>query len=257
MQPAIGAGRRRQMGTSQNNSLDSLNSTPHRASTNEEQALPAVFLAATPSADFDYSRPAIVINSPPVTSRAPPQTSHNASSVFTERVKKKSKSAVEHNLWLPALPQNRKVQPPQVLFTYCQNRSGSYFTTDGQSVCLGVEPTLELVTRYYFLSEGCCLKVAVFFLWGALSDERTGLRFAVQSRHLPSLLTTVSERIQRLWKLLLSEFLPSFLTSNLPIPSTILRGPLACHFFLIVIFFTVNGERFIEYSGRYMSSIMH
>jgi hypothetical protein len=37
------------------------------------------------------------------------------------------------------------------------------------------------VTRYYFLSEGCCLKVAVLFLWGALSDERTGLQFAVQS----------------------------------------------------------------------------
>jgi hypothetical protein len=36
-----------------------------------------------------------------------------------------------------------------------------YITTDGrsvsQSVCLGVEPTLGLVTRYYFLSEGCCL----------------------------------------------------------------------------------------------------
>jgi hypothetical protein len=31
----------------------------------------------------------------------------------------------------------------------------------GQSVSLGVEPTLELVTRYYFLSEGCYLKVAI------------------------------------------------------------------------------------------------
>jgi hypothetical protein len=29
--------------------------------------------------------------------------------------------------------------------------------TISQSVCLGVEPTLGLVTRYYFLSEGCCL----------------------------------------------------------------------------------------------------
>jgi hypothetical protein len=35
-----------------------------------------------------------------------------------------------------------------------------------QSVSLGVEPTLGLVTRYYFLSEGYCLKVEVFFLWG-------------------------------------------------------------------------------------------
>jgi hypothetical protein len=48
---------------------------------------------------------------------------------------------------------------------------------DSQWVSLGVEPTLELVTRYYFLSERYCLKVAVLFLWGALSDERTGLQF--------------------------------------------------------------------------------
>jgi hypothetical protein len=27
----------------------------------------------------------------------------------------------------------------------------------------------------------CCLKIAVLFLWGALSNERTGLQFAVQS----------------------------------------------------------------------------
>jgi hypothetical protein len=31
------------------------------------------------------------------------------------------------------------------------------------------------VARYYFLSNGCCLKVAVLSLWGALSDERSGL----------------------------------------------------------------------------------
>jgi hypothetical protein len=55
-----------------------------------------------------------------------------------------------------------------------------------QSVCLGVESTLGLVTRYYFLSEGCYLKFAVLFLWGALSDERTGLNFAVQSLDAPS-----------------------------------------------------------------------
>jgi hypothetical protein len=38
-----------------------------------------------------------------------------------------------------------------------------------------------LATRYYFMSKGCCLEVAVLFLCGALSDERTGLQFAVQS----------------------------------------------------------------------------
>jgi hypothetical protein len=36
-----------------------------------------------------------------------------------------------------------------------------------------------LATRYYFLSECCCLKVAVLLLWDALSDGRTGLQFAV------------------------------------------------------------------------------
>jgi hypothetical protein len=41
-------------------------------------------------------------------------------------------------------------------------------------------------TRCYFLSECCCLKFAVLFLRGALSDERTGLQFAVQSLNGPS-----------------------------------------------------------------------
>jgi hypothetical protein len=44
---------------------------------------------------------------------------------------------------------------------------------------LGVEPSLGIVTRYYFLPECCSLKVAVLFLWGTFSDERTGLQFAV------------------------------------------------------------------------------
>jgi hypothetical protein len=63
----------------------------------------------------------------------------------------------------------------------------SYFTTDGQSVSVsGFEPTLGLVTRYCFLSEGSCRKFAVLFLWGALSDERTSLQLAVQSPNGPS-----------------------------------------------------------------------
>jgi hypothetical protein len=36
-----------------------------------------------------------------------------------------------------------------------------------------------LATRYYFLSGCCSLKFAVLYLWGVLSDERTGLQFAV------------------------------------------------------------------------------
>jgi hypothetical protein len=40
-----------------------------------------------------------------------------------------------------------------------------------QSVCLGVEPTLEFMARYYFLPESC------FISAGTLSDERSGLSF--------------------------------------------------------------------------------
>jgi hypothetical protein len=63
---------------------------------------------------------------------------------------------------------------------HCRRRS--YFTTDGQSVSQYVLVTSTLVglaTRYYFLLECCYLKFAVLFLWGALSDERTGLQFAM------------------------------------------------------------------------------
>jgi hypothetical protein len=46
-----------------------------------------------------------------------------------------------------------------------------------QSVCLGVEPRLGLMTRCFFL-----LKVTVLSMWGALSDERSGLSFVSHSR---------------------------------------------------------------------------
>jgi hypothetical protein len=57
----------------------------------------------------------------------------------------------------------------------CQSQSQSYVTTDGQSANLswnkapiwGLRPVL-----YY------CLTVTGFLMWGALSDERTGLSFA-------------------------------------------------------------------------------
>jgi hypothetical protein len=48
-------------------------------------------------------------------------------------------------------------------------RSRSYFTTDSQSVSQYVLVSSALVglaTRYYFLSECCCLKFAVLYLWG-------------------------------------------------------------------------------------------
>jgi hypothetical protein len=70
------------VGTSQINFLASSSFTEQHAPSSEPQwsasTVPAVFLVATPSADFSYSRPAIAINSRPVTSRAPPQASHYA-----------------------------------------------------------------------------------------------------------------------------------------------------------------------------------
>jgi hypothetical protein len=53
--------------------------------------------------------------------------------------------------------------------------------TVGQSVCQGIEPILGLETRYYFLSEGCFLKVTVLSSYGALSDERSGLSLVILS----------------------------------------------------------------------------
>jgi hypothetical protein len=52
--------------------------------------------------------------------------------------------------------------------------SQSYITTDSQSVCLGVEPNLGLLTRDIFFF---FLKVTVLSFGGALSDERSGLSF--------------------------------------------------------------------------------
>jgi hypothetical protein len=67
-----------------------------------------------------------------------------------------------------------------------QDRGRGYFTTDGQSYVFVSSTVVGLASRYYFLSECCWLKLAVLFLWGALSDERTGLQFAVKSLNVPS-----------------------------------------------------------------------
>jgi hypothetical protein len=56
-----------------------------------------------------------------------------------------------------------------------KSRSPSYFTADGQSVF--VSSPLWNLWPYITSSQN----VAVFLLWGALSDERTGLQSAVQS----------------------------------------------------------------------------
>jgi hypothetical protein len=56
-----------------------------------------------------------------------------------------------------------------------QNQSQSYVTTGGQSASLSwnKEPIWDLRPDLYY-----CLTVAGFLMWGALSEERTGLSFA-------------------------------------------------------------------------------
>jgi hypothetical protein len=65
-------------------------------------------------------------------------------------------------------------RPPLQNSPHCQSRSQSegHIATDGQSVSLVVEPHVGITTRYLLLfdSNGRVL-------WGALSDERTGLSF--------------------------------------------------------------------------------
>jgi hypothetical protein len=43
-----------------------------------------------------------------------------------------------------------------------------------QSVCQGIEPTLGLVARYYFLSKGCFLKFAIVCCWLSLIRSQNG-----------------------------------------------------------------------------------
>jgi hypothetical protein len=50
-----------------------------------------------------------------------------------------------------------------LITTDIRSRSRSYFTTDRQPV-----------SQYVLVSSTYCLKFAVLYLWGALSDERTG-----------------------------------------------------------------------------------
>jgi hypothetical protein len=68
-----------------------------------------------------------------------------------------------HSAWV-GIPQ---LQMPELalLKNKSRSQSQSYVTTGGLSVCLGVKFTLELVIRYYFLSEGCCLVSVGRPLW--------------------------------------------------------------------------------------------
>jgi hypothetical protein len=76
-------------------------------------------------------------------------------------------------------PRKRVAQlyPPGTGFPL--RRQSSKFLYDWRSVCQYVLVSSTLVglaTRYYFLLECCCLKFAVLFMCGALSDERMGLQ---------------------------------------------------------------------------------
>jgi hypothetical protein len=54
--------------------------------------------------------------------------------------------------------------------------------TVSQSVCLGFEPQLGLMTRSFLF-----VTVAVLSIWGAFSDERTGLSFVSHSQPIVSI----------------------------------------------------------------------
>jgi hypothetical protein len=60
-----------------------------------------------------------------------------------------------------------------------------------QPLCQGIEPIPGLVTKYYFLSEGCFLKFAMLSFWGALSDERSGVICLSLSNNLPLFTTNI------------------------------------------------------------------
>jgi hypothetical protein len=64
-------------------------------------------------------------------------------------------------------------------FWEVKGKAGGYFTTDGRSVSMSWYQAPLWDLRPGVTS---CLKFAVLFLCGALSDERTGLQFAMSSR---------------------------------------------------------------------------
>jgi hypothetical protein len=81
----------------------------------------------------------------------------------------------------PGRPGPRTHVPPWTGWPSPKSKSRYNWRSVSQSVCQGIEPTLGLVTRYYFLSEGCFLKVTVLFLWGALSNAKSGPSFVILS----------------------------------------------------------------------------
>jgi hypothetical protein len=80
------------------------------------------------------------------------------------------KHAVQRGIWVPAHHSD---------IVYCPSSKLLYDWRSVSQYVLVSSTLVGLGTRYYFLSEGCCLRIAVLSLWGALSQERAGLQFAV------------------------------------------------------------------------------
>jgi hypothetical protein len=72
--------------------------------------------------------------------------------------------------------QRKKIKFWEKLIACFQSQSQSYVTTDLQSASLSWNktPIWGLRPDLYY-----CLTVAGLLMWGALSDERTGLQFAI------------------------------------------------------------------------------
>jgi hypothetical protein len=66
--------------------------------------------------------------------------------------------------------------PPRLWSAMSESESESYVTTDGQSVSLSWNkaPIWGLRPDFYY-----CQTVSGFLMWGAVSDERTGLSFTI------------------------------------------------------------------------------
>jgi hypothetical protein len=72
--------------------------------------------------------------------------------------------------------------------------------TVSQSVCLGVEPHLGLMTKYLFIYFLWKLRSCQF--WGALSDERSGLSFVSQSLEVGRLSVYINKIFLNIYNLL-------------------------------------------------------
>jgi hypothetical protein len=74
----------------------------------------------------------------------------------------------------------------------CFDESESYVTTDGLSASLSWNeaPTWDLLTHFY-----CYQTVASLLMWGALSDEKTGVSFSVAAGSRQR----IHSRVQVLW----------------------------------------------------------